>query len=454
MMIEFLVERMEEHGADLGIATPNRTWSYREFLTLLRQWRSRLDGLPRGSVVSVEGPCDAESVAVFLALIAGQHVVLPLSPDSSAHHNSFLDIAGVEFRITLDGTHDQAVPEPTGRRTDHPLYGMLREHGHPGLLLFSSGSTGQPKAAVHDLTRLMAKYRVRRQRFRTLVFLLLDHIGGVNTLFYTISNGGAIVFSRDRSPSAVCEAIEAHQVELLPTSPTFLNLLLLSGECANRNLNSLRLITYGTEPMPPSTLEQACVVLPHARFLQTYGLTEVGILRSQSRDSNSLWVRIGGEDFDWKIVNGRLWVRATSAMLGYLNASSPFDSEGFFDTGDLVETDGDWIRFLGRESDVINVGGSKVHPAEVENVLLQMENVADVIVGGEPHAFTGQIVVATVRLMRPEPPEHFKLRMRQFCGERLQNSKIPARVRFTEGSVHSARFKRMRSVDAVPGSRV
>jgi acyl-CoA synthetase (AMP-forming)/AMP-acid ligase II len=231
-------------------------------------------------------------------------------------------------------------------------------------------------------------------------------------------------------------------------------LLLLSGECAKRNLSSLKLITYGTEPMPSSTLAWACRLFPDARFLQTYGLTELGILRSQSRDSNSLWVRIGGEDFDWKVVHDHLWIRARSAMLGYLNAPSAFDSEGFFDTGDLVETDGEWIRFIGRESEVINVGGSKVHPTEVESVLLQMENVADVVVHGEPHPLMGQIVVATVRLVRPEPPEDFKIRMRRFCGARLPSSRLPARVRFTEDAVHSARFKRVRSAQAVPRARV
>jgi acyl-coenzyme A synthetase/AMP-(fatty) acid ligase len=307
---------------------------------------------------------------------------------------------------------------------------------------------------VHDLHRLLAKYRVPRQRFRTLVFLLLDHIGGVNTLFYTLSNGGAVVLPANRSPAEVCNAIEAHRVELLPTSPTFLNLLQLSGEAARRDLTSLRLITYGTEPMPASTLEQACRTFPHARFLQTYGLTELGIMRSQSRDSSSLWVRLGGEDYQWKVVEGRLCIKAQSAMLGYLNAPSPFDDDGFFDTGDLVEQDGEWLRFLGRKSDVINVGGQKVHPVEVESVLLEMPNVVDVVVCGEAHPLTGQIVLATIRLGEPEPAADFKVRMRQFLGERLPAYKIPARVRFVDDAVYSARFKRIRkSEPGAPATR-
>jgi acyl-CoA synthetase (AMP-forming)/AMP-acid ligase II len=183
---------------------------------------------------------------------------------------------------------------------------------------------------------------------------------------------------------------------------------------------------------------------PNTRLLQTYGLSELGILRSQSREPGSLWIRVGGEGFQTRIVDGRLFVKAQSAMLGYLNAPSPFDAEGYFDTGDLVERDGDWLRILGRATEVINVGGNKVLPVEVENVLLAMENVADVEVHGEPSPIMGRIVVATVRLAHPEDPAAFKTRMRLFCQGRLPDYKTPARVRFADG-LHSARFKKVRS---------
>jgi acyl-coenzyme A synthetase/AMP-(fatty) acid ligase len=94
---------------------------------------------------------------------------------------------------------------------------------------------------------------------------------------------------------------------------------------------------------------------------------------------------------------------------------------------------------------VINVGGSKVYPAEVESALLEMEHVADAVVRGEAHAFTGQIVAATVRLTQPELPEAFKLRMRRFLAQRLAPHKVPVRVRITEDATYSVRFKRIRA---------
>jgi acyl-CoA synthetase (AMP-forming)/AMP-acid ligase II len=448
-MASWLIDAMDARGGDLAVATPDGSYSYANLVERIKAWRASVDQVAPGRVISIEGDYGPESIAALVAATWCGHIAVPMSPDSRAQHASYLDIASVEHRIRLE---DQRSPvrllEPTGQHASHPLYEQLRAAGHPGLVLFSSGSTGQPKAALHDLDRLLAKYRVPRQKFRTLVFLLLDHIGGVNTLFYTLANGGAAVLASARTASAVCDAIATHRVELLPSSPTFLNLLLLSGEVERHDLSSLKLITYGTEPMPASTLDRANRAFPGVRFLQTYGMTELGILRSQSRESNSLWIRIGGEGFEWKVVDGRLRIRAESAMLGYLNAPNPFDADGFFDTGDLVEADGEWVRFLGRKSDVINVGGSKVHPSEVESTLLEMEHVVDAVVTGEPHALTGQMVVATIRLARPEPVADFKLRMRLFCRDRLAPFQIPAKIHLTEDPIHSSRFKRLRRSEA------
>jgi acyl-CoA synthetase (AMP-forming)/AMP-acid ligase II len=443
MMVEALRTLMAQRADQLAVAEGPRTFTYSDLLDAVAGWHRELDraAVGPGAVASVEGEYGLDTVSAFLALAERQAIVVPLSSDSRAHAPAFLQLADVEFRVAP--AHPARV-EPTGRTAAHALYRILRERGAPGLVLFSSGSTGAHKAAVHDLDRLLEKFLAPRHRYRTLVFLQLDHIGGVNTLLYTLANGGTVVVPSDRSPASVAEAIERHRVELLPTSPTFLNLLLLSGEIEHRDLSSLSLITYGTEPMPRITLEKVAAAFPAARLQQTYGLTEVGILRSQSRGRDSLWVRVGGEGYETRVVDGRLWVRARSAMLGYLNAPSPFDRDGYLDTGDRVEVDGDWLRILGRDSEIINVGGQKVYPAMVEDALLGLEGVTDVSVRGETNAMTGQVVVATVRLSRPEPLSEFKVRMRRYCRGRLLPHQTPSRVILADGPLHSARFKRVR----------
>jgi acyl-coenzyme A synthetase/AMP-(fatty) acid ligase len=439
-MIDWLLDGMSARGDAPALLGPDGNWSFADIVKRSREWSHRLAPIEPGAVVTFDGDYGLDTIALLLALAGNRNMAVPLSRDVAAHHDAFRALSQSEYHIS---GWDRV--QSTGVSAGHEYYLRLRKQDKPGLVLFTSGSTGVNKAAVHDLAALLDKFRTPRPAYRTLAFLQVDHIGGLNTLFHTLSNGGALVAAASRTPQAVCAAIESHRAELLPTSPTFLNLLLLSEEHLRRDLSSLRLITYGTEPMPASTLARVRAAFPAVRLLQTYGLSELGILRSQSRDSDSLWVRVGGEGFDTKIADGRLWIRARSAMLGYLNAPSPFDADGYFDTGDLVECDGEWIRFVGRVNEVINVGGNKVFPAEVESVLMEMENVADATVYGEASPITGKIVSTSVQLSTPEPLDAFKLRMRRFCESRLAPFQVPARVRFANGPLHNERFKRRRS---------
>lgn len=196
--------------------------------------------------------------------------------------------------------------------------------------------------------------------------------------------------------------------------------------------------------MPASTLEALAMAFPGVRFKQTYGLTEIGILPTVSENSQSLWLKVGGMGSDIKVVDGVLHVRAPSAMLGYLNAPSPFDAEGWLNTGDVVETKGDYLRILGRASEAINVGGQKVHPAEVESVLLQMANVRDVTVYGRRNPVTGSVVAARIGLIEPEDGHEFEQRLRDFCRGHLEKYKVPMVLEIDGGEHHNNRFKKAR----------
>ena len=442
--IMFLRNVFSQHSAAPAIVWRDREWSYGWLLERLDHWKLRLakEAVAAGSVVSIEADFSPDGVALFLALLEHRCVLVPLTNSVEKQKPEFVEIASVEVRCLEQG--DAIAILKSERRAEHMHFQTLRQREQAGLILFSSGSTGKSKAAVHDLSLLLEKFKTPRRSLRAIAFLLYDHIGGVNTMLYTLSNAGCMVTVSDRSPDTVLAAVAKYQVELLPTSPTFLNLILLSQAWQRHDLSSLRTITYGTEPMPESTLKRVHSLFPNITLQQTYGLSEVGILRSKSRSSDSLWMRIGGEGFETRIVENLLQIKAQSAMLGYLNAPSPFTEDGWFITGDVVEVDGEYIRVLGRKSEIINVGGEKVYPAEVESILLQMPGVSDVSIAGEPHPITGSIVVARVNLAAPEPLPAFRRRMRDFCRDRLASFKTPARVEIVDSEQYSARFKKMR----------
>jgi acyl-coenzyme A synthetase/AMP-(fatty) acid ligase len=266
-------------------------------------------------------------------------------------------------------------------------------------------------------------------------------------MLYLLSTGGCVITVRDRTPEGVLRAVEKYGAELLPTSPTFINLILLSEAHKNHDLSSLKTVTYGTEPMPESTLKRFHKLFPQITLQQTYGLSEVGIPGSKSQSSDSLWVKIGGNGFETRVVDGILQIRAQSAMMGYLNAPNPFTDDGWFITGDMVEFDGEYYRILGRKSDIINVGGEKVYPAEIESILLGMPQVLEAVVTGEPNAIVGSIVKATIVLSGKEQLSDFRVRLNKYMQEKgVQTFKIPQKVILRKGDLHTSRFKKIRSV--------
>ncbi len=445
MHIDFLLDVFRANQVKDAVVWRGRTFSYAGMLDAVSRWKEYLaaEGVAAGSVVSLEADFSPNSIALLLALVERGCVIVPLTPSVEAKKPEFREIAQVEATISLD-KDDQVCTHQTLTPANHELLLRLRATGRPGLVLFSSGSTGKSKAAVHDFVPLLEKFSVPRHSFRTLTFLLFDHIGGINTLLYTLANAGCLVAVQDRSPDSVCEAIEKHKVQLLPTSPTFINLLLISEAYKHHDLSSLEMVTYGTEVMPESTLTRFHQLFPQIRLLQTYGLSEVGILRSRSKSSDSPWVQVGGEGFETRVVDGMLYIKAHSAMLGYLNAPSPLTEDGWFPTGDAVEVDGEYLRILGRKSEIINVGGEKVYPAEVESVLQTLDGVEEVIVSGESNPITGQIVTAKVKLNTGETIAEFRKRMRAFCQQKLPAFKIPQKVVLVADDLHGERFKKMR----------
>ena len=447
MHVDFLIERFRKAAGEPAIvwrdAVTDYAWLADEVQRLGAVLAQRR--VPRSAVVSVEADFSPRAVALLLALIEHGAIIVPLTSSVEEKKPEFRQIAEVEYRVAIDD-RDQVLIEPTGVAASHELLRRLKDLGHPGLILFSSGSTGRSKAALHDIVPMLEKFTVPRHTMRTITFLLFDHIGGFNTLLYNLSNAGCVVTVQDRRPETICRAVQEHRVELLPTSPTFLNLLLVSEAYRQYDLSSLKMVTYGTEVMPESTLKRFHAAFPEVKLLQTYGLSEVGILRSKSKSSDSLWVKVGGEGFETRVVEGMLEIKARSAMLGYLNHPSPFTADGWFKTGDAVEVDGEYLRILGRKSELINVGGEKVYPAEVESVLQLMEGVEDVAVTGQPHPMTGQIVFARVKLAQPETLAVFRARMRRFCHDKLARYAVPQKVELVEESLHGERFKKMRRV--------
>ncbi len=387
-----------------------------------------------GDVVALIGDFDPPSINTFLKLIDLGAIIVPLTMETEIDHPYFFGVASVNVVIKSGKVHKLS------DSVHHQLIDSLRQLGHSGLILFSTGTTGRPKGILHDLTLFLRRFETPRPTLKTLNFLLFDHIGGINTLLHTLFNKGTVVAPLARTVNDILITCQKYGVEVLPTTPTFLRMLLISGLIPNKIPESLKIITYGTERMDQDTLDQLTQLLPGIEFRQTFGMSELGILRVKSKSRNSLFMKIGGEGVEYKVENGVLKIRAENRMLGYLNAESPFDDEGWYDTKDIVVSDGDYIKVVGRIGDVINVGGLKFMASEVELIALKFRGVAQAKAYAKSNPITGEHVEIDVQIK--QGINFDQSAFKDYISEYLQPHMRPKRVRFT--NVHVGhRFKKI-----------
>ncbi len=393
-----------------------------------------LSAVASGDVVALIGDFDPLSILTLLQLIDKNVILVPLTTDTLPQHDYFFESALVD--LVIEGGSVRRI-EHGGR---HEYIEALRLKGHAGLVLFSSGTTGRPKAILHDLTLFMLRFETPRPTLKTINFLLFDHIGGLNTLLHTLFNKGTVVAPKLRSVEAVLATCAQHNIEVLPTTPTFLRMMLMSGAIPDRVPASLRIITYGTERMDQPTLDALCELLPDVEFRQTFGMSELGIVRVKSKARNSLFMKIGGEGVETRVVDNVLEIRSRTRMMGYLNAESPFDDDGWYNTKDVVDEQDGFYRVTGRTSEVVNVGGLKFMASEVERVALQFEGVELAKAEGRPNPITGQHVELTVQAAVNKDLD--KKQLKEYLVLNLSNHMVPKRLKISSIAV-GHRFKRV-----------
>lgn len=422
-------------------------FSYSDLLSKIELTKNEIAafGIKPGDTVFLRGDFNLNSMAAFFALAEARCIVVPHSGEES-EVTTHQRIAGCTVDL------DASAPTFSAKKiaiepSAHDLVLKLKAQSQPGLILFSSGSAGEPKAILHSLEVFFRRYEGLPQvPHRIAAFLLFDHIGGLNTLLMTLATGGELINLPDRSVQNVFRILKESSAEVLPCSPTFLRLALTSLQDGDFALPDLKVVTYGTEVMPPTILDQLVHLFPGVRFKQTYGLSEIGILRTKSQDSTSTWMKIGDEKTRWRVVDELLEIQTPTSMMGYLNAPTPFTDDRWYRTGDRVEVNGDLIRVLGRESGIINVGGLKVLPSEVENFLSKMSEIEDVVVTKEKHLLLGEIVVAHLKIHGSFSTLEMAEKIQLFCRGHLSEHKIPQKIVLHDESLFTTRFKKRSSL--------
>ena len=308
-----------------------------------------------------------------------------------------------------------------GRETPRP---DAPPAGSPALLCFTSGTSSSPKGVMQTFETLTANARAYSKTIhlgpddRSLIAPPFTHIFGLECFHNTLVTGGTVIPLELFTPLAFADLIEAAKPTVIYAAPAHLAATLKDGKLKGRDLSSVRQVILGGSICPPQVAADFEAHLPNGRVGQLFGMTEV-LLTTQTPMDAPAEVRHGTvgrpvPGIDARIVDeegsevgkgetGELQMRGFSVMSGYIknpkaNAGS-FTADGWFCTGDLACWDHERnIVIVGRKKDLINRGGIKINPSDIEAVIMQHEHVTNAALVSMPDDVLGERICAFVTL--------------------------------------------------------
>lgn len=346
-----------------------------------------------------------------------------------------------DHAVVVVGRDGDADRVPSGRGLD--LGELLSSDGtaavqaapsEPTVMILTTGTTGERRGAIHRWSRLTSHSPASgaASDARWLLAYNTSQFAGIAVLLEVLRSGATIVQAEALQAPAALEAMSRFAVTHTSATPTFWRGVLreLKGVAPGFEL---RQITLGGEAVPARLVDELREIWPEARVSQIYAATEFGQTGSVRDGLPGLPVSVleRGADADLRlrVVDGELQVLARNGMLGYYG-EPPVESDEWRRTGDLVEIRDGRLLFMGRTSEVINVGGVKVHPVRVEDVVEQVPGVSAAVAFGRTNALTGQIVAVEVVLAPSSERDTVDALIRAACEAALPVAARPRSIRY------------------------
>ncbi|MCA9500477.1 MAG: acyl--CoA ligase [Nitrospira sp.] len=322
--------------------------------------------------------------------------------------------------------------------------------GGSSVTILTSGSTGKPKAIRHSWSTLLRPIRPTTKGLKWALTYRPSLYAGIQLLLQCLSSEGTLIVpDPEAAPASTADFLFAAGTQCLSATPSYWRrLLMFSDEAILRKIPIVQ-ITIGGEVVDQQLLEALKRAFPKARIAHIYATTEVGrcfsVHDGLAGFPEQYLQRAFSDGTQLKIEEGELLACSRNAMTGYDSGSNAeIAPSEWLPTGDLVQVKEGRVLFIGRKSDVINVGGSKVHPAEVERVIRSVPGVLDVRVYPKRSSLTGNLVACEVVKQREADSNHLTAAIFSRSSAELSSYKRPRIIEFVDEILLSNSFKIMR----------
>jgi acyl-coenzyme A synthetase/AMP-(fatty) acid ligase len=386
----------ETYGERESLVTSRGVTTWRELARLACEATGQLSPL-QGTRVGVLFQADAWGLSALAALDR-------LSADVFLIDHELSEVVQDRFAVDFQWSAVVATSEP-----DRWLVRSTQANASrvdPSVTILTSGTTGLPKAVRHtweSLTRPV-RHSTDPEPQRWLLTYRPRLYAGLQVILQTFVNGGTLIVPDQKlDPAGIAELMRCQRVEFVSATPSYWRGLLLHADREELSSIPLRQITIGGEAVDQVLLDQLRSTFPATRIVHVYASTEMGRCFSVT-DGRAGFPRDYLErELPGKIrlciIDGQLHIKSSNSMRSIddrTTAARPHDPAEWFPTGDVVRLDGDRVYFLGRNSDLVNVGGNKVSPLTVEQAIRELPQIADARVYGQSSSITGQIVACQI----------------------------------------------------------
>lgn len=303
----------------------------------------------------------------------------------------------------------------------------------PYLCLLTSGTTGVPKCVKHSWTTLISRIKID-SRYKDNSWFLgypVTHFAGLQVVLQSLSNFGSLVIPEVYEPAHCIALMAQYKPTYLNCTPTFMRQMLLSASGFDWSCCGIKRITFGGEVVDQTIIDLVKKSIPNVGITHIYASTELGSLITVNDEKEGFPVSLI-DAVNLKVVEDELFVKPSkSAMLRYLN-SEQLIKDQWVATNDLIEIKGDRALFRGRKDDLINIGGYKVRPAIVEQVIRGIAGVQEVVVIGQKNPIMGSILTAKVQADPAHDEKTLKKSIITTCKQHLPGYMVPRMVSFVD----------------------